>query len=276
MNEALKGIGKKERSLMNSPCSKTNDPHFPQWSQVITVLVSLAFWAILGGPSSASGEVLKVGMVEEGFPPLYFKRLSKEIGIYERILGEVSKYTKDQYQVIRIPQRRKHKMFEQKLIHIEPGVDESIRKPWSKISIYTRSFLKAEDTLVFHKGKSFPYKGPASLKGKKIGLIGGYQYPYFADELKNGQIVRDNSPNEETVLKKLLVDRIDLGLMYKITAGYYKKKNQWDLEFGPIIDSRPMKFRFHISKKDAMERFDGALEKIIKNGALKKIIDGYL
>jgi ABC-type amino acid transport substrate-binding protein len=64
--------------------------------------------------------------------------------------------------------------------------------------------------------------------------------------------------------------------MYRITAGYYKKKNKWDLEFGPVIDSRPMKFRFHVSKKDAMERFDLALEKIIKNGVLQKLIDNYL
>jgi len=219
---------------------------------------------------------LRVVLVDKGLPPFYFKEDAAERGIYIEILEAARKHTGDTFEYIYVPQNRKYLLFESGKVDIEPGVDPSIRRQWEAVSYYSASFMTVDDVLVFGEGKAAPYQGTESLHGKRLGGILGYRYPWFDEAFKAGQMKRDDSPDELTILKKIHMDRVDVGVMYRTIFHYHKKTNpDLSVEVGDAIESRPMMFRFHVAKKDAAERMSRAISIMLKDGTIDSILSKY-
>jgi polar amino acid transport system substrate-binding protein len=218
-------------------------------------------------------DVLRFGLDENGFPPLYFKPAEAERGVYELILEDVAKITGDRFTPIFYPQKRKFKMFEDQDIDIEPGVNPAWRKPQEKISIYSIAFADSEDVVLHHADDKRSYDKLSDLDGRILGCIVGFAYPELEKKLSAGVIKRDDSKDREMMIQKLVKRRVDAIILPRTVAEYWQKMNDKThrLKFGATVSSRPISFRFHVRKKAALERFDKALKQLIDKGRVKEI-----
>jgi polar amino acid transport system substrate-binding protein len=227
--------------------------------------------------AAQAADALRFGLDENGFPPLYFRPADSERGVYELIFDEATKLTGDRYIPIFLPQKRKFKMFEDREIDIEPGVNPDWRKPQQAISLYSIPFADSEDVLLYHAEDRRSYYKVADLKGRTLGCIVGYAYPELEKRLASGEIKRDDSKDREMMIQKLVKRRVDAIILPRTVAEYWQKLNDKEkrLKFGAAVSSRPISFRFHVKKKAAMERFDKALKQLIDKGKIKEIFAGF-
>ncbi len=221
--------------------------------------------------------MLRFGLDENGFPPLYFKPAESERGIFEQIFDEAAKITGDRYVAKFLPNKRKIKMFEDREIDIEPGVSPDWRKEQAKISVYSVAFAETEEVLLFHAQDKRGYAKLADLDGRILGCISGFVYPEFAKQMAAGKVKRDDSKDREMMIQKLLKRRVDAIVLPRVVAGYWQKMNDKEgrLKLGAVVSVRPISFRFHVKKKDALGRFDKALKHLIEKGTIKQIFAGF-
>lgn len=240
-----------------------------------TICITLIFLAIVFFSKQVFSDTFIVGCKSEGYPPFYFEQGNPETGIYADILNAVGLLTGDTFKKKYYPAPRKYMMFEQNLIDIEPGINPEWRKQYSDISVYTIPFGRASDVMIFRKGTKFPIKDISDLKGKSVGTVRGYFYPGYMEAFKDGHIKRDDAKNEEQLLLKLMVGRTNLAFINTSVAHYLIRLHNYECEFGNVIGDVGVMFRFHISKKYAIERFNQALKKLLQDGTIDKIYGKY-
>ena len=110
-----------------------------------------------------------------------------------------------------------------------------------------------------------------------MGVVQGDRYPvyepYFADE----RIKRHPLKNENKLIQLLLAKRVDQVLINKDFAQYQIKKQHLreQLIIGGTYDQLDMMIRFHPNKKSALPRFNKAIKKLLQDGTIEHIYDGY-
>ncbi len=216
-------------------------------------------------------------MDENGFPPFYFKPGDPTLGIYELVLAEVAKITGDRFTAVFVPQIRKFKLFDANEVDVEPGVNPDWRKSAQGISAYSIAFANSEDVLIHHKDDKRAYESVKDLQGKTLGCVVGFVYPQIEKDLSSEAIHRDDSKDKEMMIQKLLKRRVDVIILPRPFAEYWQKLNTKDyqLVIGGAVDSKPIMFRFHVKKKDALPRFDKALRQVIDSGKIRAIYAGF-
>lgn len=221
--------------------------------------------------SRSTSRVVRVVLVEGGFAPFYFPEKSPESGIYKDVLSRIAKESGLRFEYVYVPQRRKYKMFEDRMVDVEPGVSPEIRKQWANISVYTSEFMRIADVVLSHENLA----EISDLKGKTIGCIGGYKYPWLEDLFAGSSARRDDSPDELTTLKKLKKGRIDATVMYQSVASFLFKRNpELTVPIRFELDSRALMFRIHTDKIKIRDEIDKALKKIPGN-EIEEIIARY-
>lgn len=238
-------------------------------------LMTVIFFTITSFSKETLSDTFTVGFRSDWYPPLYFKKGSPDTGIYVDILYEIGRITGDDFKKKYYHTPRKYEMFEENLIDIEPGINPAWRKKHKDISIYTIPFGRAIDVMLFRKGARFSVKNITDLKGKNVGTVRGYVYPGYMEYFNYGRIKRDDSMNEEQLLRKLIKKRTDLAFINKTVAQYLISLHHYDCEYGNIIGDVEIMFRLHISKKYALERLNKALKKLLENGTIDKIYAKY-
>ncbi len=240
----------------------------------MTVLILAAG---LSSAAAAAPEVLRFGLDENGFPPLYFKPSAAERGVFEQIFDEAAKITGDRYVPVFLPNKRKIKAFEDKEIDIEPGVSPEWRKAQAAVSLYSAYFSETEEVLLYHKNDKRDFAKLSDMKGRTLGGIAGFVYPEFAKEIQAGQIKRDDSKDREMMIQKLIKQRVDAIILPRVVAEYWIKTEDKDraLRLGPSVSKRAIAFRFHASKKAGLKRFDKALKQLIDKGKIREIFASF-
>ncbi|OUS40656.1 hypothetical protein A9R00_04885 [Oleispira antarctica] len=235
------------------------------------------FILLLLFPIMSSAEVLTVVLYSNGYPPYSFPETSPYKGIYLDVLAEISKLTGDEFIPAYYPAKRKLKVFESGQMHIEPGVNPSWRKPWKEISAYSIPFGTFTDVIFFKKGKQLHAIKPQDLKGKKILTVRGYHYPNYENEFQNKNIIRYDTNNELQMIRFLHAQNrdADAGFINQDILMYYMNQNKMEFDIGDPISEAPAMFRFHISKKHVIERFNNALTILMKNGTIESIFKKY-
>jgi len=67
----------------------------------------------------------------------------------------------------------------------------------------------------------------------------------------------------------------DAGFINQDILMYYMNQNKMEFDIGDPISEVPAMFRFHISKKHVIERFNNALTILMKNGTIESIFKKY-
>ena len=221
-------------------------------------------------------EQFKVGIINH--PPYQMTDSEQFTGIYIDVFREISKETGDTFIFKFFPVARLKVQFTNGQVDIEPGINPSWRQNEPIRGEYTLPFAKSIDIALFNKGDSIPINGPESLPEKsRVGVVRGYFYPGFMESFDKGRIIRDISINEFKVLKKLAVNRYHIAFINKAVARYWISNDPTfkNFEIGSTIGVADIMLRVHPSKKQAVERFNKAIEKLIKNNKIDAIFAKY-
>lgn len=221
--------------------------------------------------------VIRVALVDTGFPPFYFTEKSKREGIYERILAEVSKVSDLKFSFHRVSQKRKYRDFGRRRVDMEPGVNPAIRKAWSDISVYSKPFAEVADVVVTHAlDDKWTYLEPKDMIGRTLGCMAGYKYPEFEEYFAAKTVRREDSPKEELMLMKLTKKRIDSGIVFGPVARFLMRENKGlKVRIAGTLTTRPMQFRIHRVLEDLVPELDKAIEILKANGKIEEIFTSF-
>ena len=238
-------------------------------------LLVLSFLMIIPCPSRA--ENFRIMRHPGAFPPYYFEEQDKRTGIVKDIFAALAEETGDSVEYVVAPFKRALFMFESGEIDIEPMTNPNWRKSPYMASEYSIPYTTSEEAVLFRRGRECSVKSPDDLRGKTVGVVAGYNYPSFAPFFSDGSIKEHRLKNEDELIKLLLAGRIDQAFMNKKFAQYRIKTRQLGdaLVIGDVFSSKDIMIRFHPSKKDAIPRFNKAIQKLTKNGTIDRICDEY-
>ncbi|MES2162936.1 MAG: ABC transporter substrate-binding protein [Pseudomonadota bacterium] len=137
---------------------------------------------------------------------------------------------------------------------------------WSRI-VFTTEEVLVTDT------RGPPVQAITELRGKPVGTILGYLHPEM-DALLGKDFVRDNAPNMESNMEKLMHGRVRHILITRVVLDYYQRIRQQPLTIYPPISVMSFATRCAVSRKGhvALEEIDQAIGQATKNGSLASML----
>ncbi len=145
-----------------------------------------------------------------------------------------------------------------------------------RVLVYSQPYLENRLILVGRKGSDVSATNLAGLKGKKVGIVGGYSY----GDIESTGPVFVKSKGEEDSLTQLLRGQTDYALMDDVVVEYlvenYAKEAQSRLQIGttPLI-TRSLYFAIRRSRPDAesiVNRFNAQLRNMIIDRTYHKLL----
>lgn len=239
-----------------------------------TILIALA---VMVAWVPASADNFRVMWYNDNYPPLTFVEDNQKTGIINDLLIAVCGLTGDTFTYIDAPFPRAMVMFEAGDIDIEPSVSPQWRMD-SKNSVYTIPYRKTVDALLFADKDSFvEVTTPEDLAGLRIGVVRGYNYPGYDKCFADGTLKKYESRNEDRLLEKMCMGRVDVIIAHKAYAQYMMKVNKAyrGFVFGAPVYDLDIMMRFNDDSRDAVPRFNEALEQLKSSGELERILDKY-
>lgn len=94
----------------------------------------------------------------------------------------------------------------------------------NKLFAWTPILLWDQDLLISHSQAPIEWQGPASLQNRVFGGVIGHRYDDIEPLIVNGQIRRDDAPNEWSNLQKLQKRRIDATFIAQSSWRYYLRQ----------------------------------------------------
>lgn len=114
------------------------------------------------------------------------------------------------------------------------------------------------------------------LYGLRVGGVLNFVYRDLEPHFQSKRITREDGPNNESNLQKLLNGRISAIIMSNLEYNYYKKLypnlDSADLEMDSIMTKCALSKK---SKKITLDKLNKAIDAIRKNGTLDKILKTY-
>jgi polar amino acid transport system substrate-binding protein len=177
-----------------------------------------------------------------------------------------------------LSQKRMLEYFESNQIDLELASNPLWRAQYAAVSLYSISYIQTMDVVMVKQGGNFKPANLQDFRGKRIGCTLGYVYPEFEAEFKNGNILREDAPNESSNVQKLLIDRVDAIIIEKNTALYWMKELKVapsQLEDVYVVGKYDIHFRLHKNKESWMPALNDALKTLIADGTIQKIAEKY-
>ncbi|MES2316486.1 MAG: transporter substrate-binding domain-containing protein [Pseudomonadota bacterium] len=232
-----------------------------------TCLVLAAWW------TDARADTFKVGFYN--YPPMMIE--NGQTGIYQELLDELGKMTGHRFQVQYLPYARLARKFDLGQIDFEPGVFPGWVKHQRVPGVFSVSFGKVVDTLVFAPGKHFQVRTPRDLSGKTLGLVRGYTYPDLRELFDSGVVHRADAVSETQLLAMLGAGRMDQILINKAVAQYniLHVPKYHGFVIGDVIGSFDVTMRVHPSKQALLPQLDDAILAMKRSGAIASIYAKY-
>jgi polar amino acid transport system substrate-binding protein len=235
---------------------------------VYATCLLLAAWM-----TDARAATLKVGFYN--YPPMMIE--SGRTGIYQELLDELSKMTGHRFQIEYFPYARLANKFDLGQIDLEPGVFPGWVQKQKVPGMFSVSFGKVVDALVFAPGKYFRVNAPTDLSGKTLGLVRGYTYPDLRELFERGIVHRVDAVSETQLLAMLSAARMDQILINKAVAQYniIQVPKYRDFVVGDVVGSFEVSMRVHPSKKALLPELDDAIVSMKRSGAIARIYAKY-
>lgn len=236
----------------------------------------LALWAALG---ASQAETLVV-MGDHAYAPVIYFQNGKPAGLLPAILARASALTGDHYDLRLFPWKRAYEL----AARGEGGVvGVSFNQERAKSFDFSRPLYDDDIQIVTLKGKTFPYASLEDLKGKTIGGVNGASYGDDIDKaIANGLFVVDRDVGQAGRLRKLLAGRLDAAFIGNGLAGFdgivsseeelRNNRAQFVVLPTPLTrDPLHLAFPKSMNKREVLNRFNAALEKLKQSGELKKL-----
>ncbi|OZG74342.1 hypothetical protein BTA51_04840 [Hahella sp. CCB-MM4] len=240
-----------------------------------TIVFLLA--GILTSRSLVYAEEFRVLGHLKDLPPYFFTQGDALTGFYKDFFEAISEITGDRFIFHQHPITRGLVLFEQNQVDIEPGVNPVWRIGQKTHGLYSIPYAKSIDIVLFGSGKSFPVAKPFDLRGKRIGVVRGYQYPGFTELFLSGEIERYDLTGESQLLEMLVLGRLDQVIINKDMALYRMQQDPayQKLEVGYQVSSVNVMLRIHPNKKEALPRLNAAIKQLIDHGRIEQIWNKY-
>jgi len=214
------------------------------------------------------------------YAPVIYSQNGKPAGLLPAILARASALTGDHYDLRLSPWKRAYEL----AARGEGGVvGVSFNQERARSFDFSRPLYDDDIQIVTLKGKTFPYAKLEDLRGKTIGGINGASYGDDVDKaIASGLFIVDRDVGQAGRLRKLLAGRLDAAFIGNGLAGFDSivssedelRKNRAQFVILPIPLTRdPLHLAFPKSmhKREALDRFDAALEKLKQSGELKRL-----
>jgi polar amino acid transport system substrate-binding protein len=225
----------------------------------------------------STAEIFRVMLHTGSFPPYFFEQGDSKTGIIKDVFTAIAQETGDSFEFVRVPFKRALRQFETGKIDIEPMTNPIFRQSSSIPSLYSLPYATAEDTIVFHVEAYRTINSPEGLFKETIGTVKGYHYPEFDTYFEKGYMKAYPLESENKLMKLLLANRLKQIIINKDYAQYQIKLKQLNnvVRLGPSYHQLDMMIRFHPNKEHAIVRFNTAIQKLLKDGDIKRIYDRY-
>ncbi len=240
------------------------------------VLVGLALGAF--GALTSADTLVVLG--DDAYTPVIYTRDGKPAGLLPAILQKASAMTGDKYDIQLSPWRRAYEF----ALRGEGGlVGVSFTQERDKVFDFSKPFYDDNIQIVTLKSKTFPYAKLQDLKGKTIGGISGASYGQDIDKaIAEGLFTVDRDVGQPGRLRILLAGRLDAAFFGNGQAGFeeainshvelQQNRDKFVILSMPLTrDPLHLAFAKSMNQRAAISRFDAAIEKMRKNGDLKKL-----
>lgn len=115
----------------------------------------------------------------------------------------------------------------------------------------------------------------ADLRGKKVGTVAGYRYPYFEQALGK-DFVRDDAPSMQHNLKKLLAGRTSYALIEQASAAWERRlAPQRKLRTDLVYETFKARCAFSLKSALPFAEVNRAIEAMIADGTVDQIMARY-
>ncbi len=217
---------------------------------------------------------------DDSYPPVIHMQSGVPSGFLVTILDRASALTGDRYEIHLSPWKRAY----EKAIRSEGGVvGISLTQERAKLFDFSKPIYDDDIQIVTLATKSFPYTRLEDLRGKTIGGVLGASYGESVDSaIAGGLFIVERDVSQTGRLRKLLAGRLDAAFIGNGLAGFESVINsQDDLRTNralfsilptPIArDPLHLAFAKNLNKREALDRFDAAVDKLRKSGELKRL-----
>ncbi|MNL12950.1 cystine transporter subunit [compost metagenome] len=139
---------------------------------------------------------------------------------------------------------------------------------------WSHDIYQSTNVIVYIGNK--PLRQIKDLFGLRVGSVLNFVYRDLEPHFQSKRIIREDGPNNESNLQKLLNGRISAIIMSNLEYNYYKKTypnlDSADIEMDSIMTKCALSKK---SKKITLENLNKAIDAIQKNGTLDKILKTY-
>jgi len=239
--------------------------------------IALCCLFLLALPSRSENLVV---LGDDAYAPVVSLRDGAPSGILPAILERASALTGDTYELRLYPWKRAYEL----AVRGEGAVvGVSLTQERAKLFDFSKPLYDDDIQIITLKSKPFPFARLEDLKGKTVGGVNGASYGDEVDKaIAAGLFTVDRDMGQAGRLRKLLAGRLDAALIGNGMAGYEITINsQEELRanrdkfavLGVPLARDPLHLAFakSMNKRDALDRFDAAVDKLRKSGELKKL-----
>lgn len=216
---------------------------------------------------------------DDAYPPVIHSQNGTPSGFLVTILERASALTGDRYTIQLSPWKRAYEMASRG----EGGiVGISVNQERARQFDFSKPIYDDDIQIVTLATKSFPFARLEDLKGKTIGGVLGASYGESVDNaIAKGLFVVERDVSQAGRLRKLLAGRLDAAFIGNGVAGFEAaiagqddlraNRNLFTILPTPLTrDPLHLAFAKSMHKRDALDRFDAALERLRKSGELRR------
>ena len=140
---------------------------------------------------------------------------------------------------------------------------------------WSRPFFDDGELLITARRRAAPLK-LQDVAGQRIGTIAGFEYAQVAADLKGG-LLRDDSPNLDSLLRKLALGRVDHALVGRASFEYLQRRGEVPLPLHPPLVVAHWRTSCALSPRAqlTLAELDFALAAMQADGSLGRIADRY-
>ncbi|XGC79559.1 substrate-binding periplasmic protein [Bdellovibrio bacteriovorus] len=244
------------------------------------LLAALLLWNTPGIAKTKSGEAtLKYGVNSNYAMPLVEVRRTQDVVTLEggilKDLGEaIYKELKLPLKVYLVPKRRVAPSLVSGNVAIVCHLNEVWQLPIKNDVLWSVDLYRSTNLIVYLGNK--PVQKIKDLQGERVGTVLNFVYQVMDEYFKKGGVIREDAPNNDANIQKLINGRISYAIMSNLEFAYYKKMY-------PALESADLGLdtvmtKCALSKKQdiiTIDELNKALSSIKKSGQLDRILKSY-
>lgn len=155
-----------------------------------------------------------------------------------------------------------------------------LNKKWVKEvnDFYWSGPMFSTTELLIRRHDANAIKDLKELKGRVVGTVTGYSYPAIEKAMRAGTVIREDAPTELNMLKKMMADRSEYGIIDSINYYYFlRDPASREMFANPPLALGTNQIECGISKKSRIpyQRLAAAFQSIARKRLAEEIIAKY-